>query len=269
VWRLCHALVVRVKTFCEKAGSGEINLPAKSAGKSVRHIIRLILPFTLILAAHAATIVVPGSSDGAEGDINQGFPFNISFFSRDSQRYQQLYQAGEFPGPMLITGMDFRLDSQDDPFSSTLPSIQIDLATAVGASLNTTFANNVGPDDTTVFAKGLLALSSAGTGPADGPKDFDIHIQFTTPFFYDPSKGSLLLDVRNFGGGSSAQFDAVSSSGDSVSRVASFDVDDPSGPADTIGLVTRFDFVAVPEPATGAIAGLAIAALFARRLVRR
>ena len=230
--------------------------------------MRWILPFTLTLAAHAATIVVPGSSNGTEGEINQGFPFNIGFLLRDSQRYQQLYRAEAFPGPILITGIDFRLDAQDDPFSSTLPSLQIDLATALRTSLSTTFANNVGPDDTTVFAKEELALSSAGTGPANGPKDFDIHIQFTTSFFYDPSKGSLLLDVRNFGGGSSAQFDAVNSVADSVSRVVSFNVDDTSGISDSIGLVTRFDFEAVPEPATGAIAGLALVAMFARRLRR-
>lgn len=231
--------------------------------------MRWILPFTLLLSARAATIVVPGSSTGAEGNLNQGFPFNIDLFSRDSQRYEQLYDAKEFSGPMRITGIDFRLDSEDNPFTSTLPSIQIDLATALRSSLSTTFANNVGPDDTIVFAQGQLALSSAGTGPANGPKDFDIHIEFMTPFFYDPSKGSLLLDVRNFSAGSTAQFDAVNSTRDSVSRVVSFEVDDPSGIADTIGLVTRFDFESVPEPGTGVPAALALAAVFARRRLCR
>ena len=168
----------------------------------------------------------------------------------------------------MITGIDFRLDFQEDPFSATLPSVQIDLSTSPGDALSTFFAQNIGADDTVVFAKGPLALSSAGTGPANGPRDFDIHIQFTTPFFYDPSKGPLLLDVRNFGGGTSAQFDAVNSTTDSVSRVASFSVDDESGIADTIGLVTRFDYQTVPEPATGAMAGAMIISFLSLRAVR-
>ncbi len=231
----------------------------------MRKTLRWILPFTLTLAAHAATIVVPGASAGTEGDSNFAFPFNITPFFQDSQRYQQLYSASAFSGVMLITGMDFRLDAQENPFSATLPSVQIDLATARRSSLSTTFADNVGADDTVVFAKGALALSSAGTGPDNGPKDFDIHIQFTTPFLYDPSKGGLLLDVRNFGGGTTAQFDAVNSNTDSVSDIRSFSVDDASGPASTIGLVTRFDFNAVPEPATGTLAALALAALVGLR----
>jgi hypothetical protein len=43
-------------------------------------------------------------------------------------------------------------------------------------ALSTTFANNIGADDTVVFGAGALALSSAFTGPAGGPKNFDIVI---------------------------------------------------------------------------------------------
>ena len=50
------------------------------------------------------------------------------------------------------------------------------------------FANNVGADDTIVHS-GSLFLSSAFTGPAGGPKGFDILIHLTTPFTYDPASG--------------------------------------------------------------------------------
>jgi hypothetical protein len=83
--------------------------------------------------------------------------------------------------------------------------------------LSATFANNVGADDTVVFS-GPLSLSSAFTGPSAGPKDFDIVITLQTPFLYDPSAGNLLLDVRNFSGGTTIQFDAEASDSDPVSR---------------------------------------------------
>ncbi len=86
--------------------------------------------------------------------------------------------------------------------------------------LSTTFANNVGPDDTIVFNRGPLALTSAGTDL------FDITINFDTPFLYDPALGNLLLDVRNFGGtpNTTPAFDSQSTFGDSISRLWEPDV---------------------------------------------
>jgi hypothetical protein len=113
----------------------------------------------------------------------------------------------------------------------------------------------VGGDDQVVFAPGPLSLSSADTGPVSGPKDFDIVINLTTPFLYNPVAGNLLLDVRNFGGGRTTQFDAELTTGDSISRVYTNDgngVSDSSGNPDTSGLVTEFQFApgtsVVPEP---------------------
>src|SRR5207249_8841041 len=106
--------------------------------------------------------------------------------------------------------------------TSTLPDIQIDLSTTSAGDdgLSTTYANNVGADDTVVFTRGALTLSSAFTGPPDGPKDFDIIITLTTPFLYNPALGNLLLDVRNFGGGFTTVLDAVpNQTGDGVSPV--------------------------------------------------
>ena len=208
--------------------------------------------------ARADFVVAPNANANVEGDGNNGFPFNIQDFGISTMRYQQVYDSSQFSslgGPKLITEIIFRPDAQSgQAFSSTLSSIQIDLSTTSAApgGLSNTFANNVGADDKVVYGLGSLSLSSAFTGPANGPKDFDIVINLTTPFLYDPSKGNLLMDVRNFGGGSTTQFDAVQNSS-VTDRVWNTNVN--SGTATSSGLyelVTEFAYTssAVPEPAT-------------------
>jgi PEP-CTERM motif len=203
------------------------------------------------------TVVVPNGARTIEGDTNNNYPFNLAVTGLPSQRYQQVYAASQFgglPSGGLITQIVFRPDASfGQAFTSTLPDIQIDLSTTSAADdgLSTTFSDNVGADDTVVFGRGPLTLSSSFTGPPDGPKDFDIIITLTTPFFYNPAHGNLLLDVRNFGGGTTTFFDAVFQTGDGVSRVFNSDVNSGTGNTDTEGLVTGF--VIVPEPGSAAM----------------
>jgi hypothetical protein len=232
---------------------------------------RLVVAILALGAAQAsANVIVPSAETSVEGSTNNGFPFNITAFGQTSQRYQQVYSSSEFSGPFLITDIEFRPDAQSGAaFSSTLSSIQIDLSTTTAAvdGLSSTFAANVGPNDTVVYS-GPLTLSSSFTGPAAGPKDFDIVIVLQTPFLYDPALGNLLLDVRNFDGGSTTQFDAEFLPDDSISRVFTFDtgVSSPTGTPDTLGLITSFSgSAAVPEPGTLALVGLAVAGLAWRR----
>ena len=155
-----------------------------------------------------------------------------------------------------------------------MPDIQINLSTtsATDDNLSLTFANNVGITDTIVFARGPLSLSSAFTGSANGPKDFDIVITLTTPFFYDPSMGNLLMEVRNFGGGQTSFFDATSSFAffDGVSRVTTSTIGNANSTVadnrDSLGLVTGFTIV--PEPASAVLlfaGGGMLLAWFGRR----
>ena len=203
--------------------------------------------------AHAVvpTVVVPNSARTVEGNANNSYPFNITPFGLPSQRYQQLYAASQFGGGGLITQIIFRPDAfAGHAFTSTLSDIQIDLAysSAPDDGLSTTYANNITAGDTIVFARGPLTLSSAFTGPPAGPKDFDIIITLTTPFLYNPALGNLLLDVRNFGGGTTTFFDAAFTTGDGSSRLFNSDVNSGTGSTDTEALVTGF--VIVPEPGT-------------------
>jgi hypothetical protein len=235
------------------------------------------------LAAAAAfgsgVLVIPGGDASTEGNSSNGLPFNISGISIASERYQQVYGSSAFPDNLiLITGIDFRPDATfGSAFSNTIPSIQIDLSTTPSAvdALSLTFANNVGVDDVSVFPDGPLSLSSADTGPIGGPEAFDIHIQFTTPFLYDPVSGNLLLDVRVFDGASTTQFDAANSGSDAVSRVYTIGNGVGSATAngaDSIGLVTQFDFsdpTSVPEPSSALLCGAGLAAALALRRSRR
>ena len=220
-------------------------------------LLGALLLLGAINPAHAVvpTVVVPNSARTVEGNNNNSFPFDITTFGLPSQRYQQVYAASQFGGGGLITQIIFRPDAfAGHAFTSTLSDIQIDLAysSAPDDGLSTTYANNITAGDTIVFARGPLTLSSAFTGPPAGPKDFDIIITLTTPFFYNPALGNLLLDVRNFGAGSTTVFDAVFTSGDGVSRVFSTtNVNDPTGITDSLGLVTGFNIV--PEPGTAAM----------------
>lgn len=207
--------------------------------------------------APATTVVVPNSSATLEGDTANAFPFDLSvhFPPIPSMRYQQVFQSSEFSafgGPTLITQIAFRPDAAyGNAFSSILPSVRIDISTTSAApdTLSSTFANNLGADNRTVYS-GSLPLSSAFTGLAGGPMNFDIIINLTTPFLYDPAAGNLLLDIRNFRGGSTTFFDVQSTSGDSTSRAFSTvtgSVDDLSGDADSTGLITQFTGSPVPE----------------------
>jgi hypothetical protein len=242
----------------------------------------LLLSGTLVggTALAEPIVVVPGMSATVEGSGEALFPFDVGASLATSARYQQVYAASAFGAliqPENITQISFRPDADfagsSSAFSTTLPSIQIDLSTTSvnPDSLSTAFADNVGTDDTAVF-KGPLSLSSADTGPLNGPRDFDITIDLPNHFRYDPSQGNLLLDVRNFGGGITTVFDLQNAPGDSVSRVGTNGlgggtVDSTMADfADTGGLVTQFAF-AVPEPPGLLIFGfgLTVLAVFGRK----
>jgi hypothetical protein len=218
-------------------------------------IRELILATSALLlygsSACADSIVVPNAQAAAEGNDN-----NFGPFFNNSVRYQQVYSASQFPAstvPLEITGISFRPDGSVNDPSLTLifDSVQIDLSTtgATPASLSTTFADNVGADDKTVF-NSFVFMHAPVTGPVGGPKDFTVNFSIT-PFIYDPTAGNLLMDVRAFesGGGISAFLDAESGS-PFTAHVDAPGLGAASGDFFGTGLVTQFQFTAVPEPST-------------------
>jgi hypothetical protein len=200
------------------------------------------------------TIFVPNALVNVEGNAYSRSPFGI-FGTNSSIRYQQVYDASQFslvPRGGWIWEIEFRPDGAIWPgytYNTTLANVQVDLSTTSKGpdGLSTAFSENIGPDDNVVFSGPLKIGDGAVSGPGLIP------VRLSTPFFYDPRLGNLLLDVRDFQGTSNVfvgPFDAESTTGDSISSVSSaFDEDSVtavSGTTSTIGLYTQF-VIGVPE----------------------
>jgi hypothetical protein len=207
-------------------------------------------------------IVAPNELSGKQGDVGNLFPL----FAAQPIRYQQVYASNQFTrlaaGGEQINSVAFRVHAPDVPFTGSVPQLQVNLSTTSRTpdNLSSVFSENVGTDDTQVFS-GPLQVSSTGLHSPDGPENFEIVITFSQPFLYDPSKGNLLLDIRNAQGGTETppldqELDASSAAGDGVSRV--YNYGDAAAPAagktggadenDSLGLVTQFGTSANPAP---------------------
>jgi len=224
--------------------------------------------FLACVSAQAALVVVPNALADVEGNTNNSIPFDLDDIFGPT-RYQQVFAASQFSaGASLITQIAFRPDSTFGfAFSSTLPNIQINLSTTAAGpdTLSPVFALNVGANDQIVFSGALALSSDDAPGPGD-TRAFDIVINLTTPFLFNPGAGNLLLDVRNAGRGSTTSFDAHNEGGDSVSRAFSTSGVNSliADQVDTLGLVAQFTFAQAaqaPEPISLALIALGLAGL--------
>lgn len=193
-------------------------------------------------------------------------PFGMEELAVPSMRYQQVYTASAFAGlpPQggVITEIVFAADPVfSDWWSTTLPAVEVQMSVTQRGpdSLSPVFAENIGASSVTVYQRGLLQLSGIPGTPIT-------RIVFQTPYLYRPADGNLLLDIRNYQQALSpippnqiaGPIDAENMFGDSVSRMFAYDVNAPSGTADSLGLVTNFRITPIPEPSTMALLFLAI-----------
>src|SRR5262249_49432831 len=77
------------------------------------------------------------------------------------------------------------------------------------AGLSTTFAENLGTNNTLVF-DGTVNLKTGNLPGPGNTRQFDYVFPFTTPFLYDPAAGNLVLSLQIEGSGSAVTFDLVS-----------------------------------------------------------
>jgi extracellular elastinolytic metalloproteinase len=198
-----------------------------------------------VVGAVAQAPVVPSHRALTEGNSSNNFPFNIGGNNptAPSMRYQQIYARAEFGQAGLITALRFRRDGGALAFSTSGISVQINLGYAATsyASPSTTFANNIGAGTTTVLDTTNLTLSSSST---ESPRTFDVVIPLTTPFFYDPAQGDLLLDIFMRNSPTTRSFDtSVQGQQNVTRRITATSVTATTGTIDSSfsGLVTRFD----------------------------
>ncbi|MGH7294977.1 MAG: hypothetical protein ACRELB_08590, partial [Polyangiaceae bacterium] len=221
--------------------------------------------------ACASSIVVPAAFAGTNGDTSNIVPFGESspyFFS--TGRSQTVYDTALFAalpaGGFIITGLDFRTNYAH-AISYATPDIQIDLSTTAAAAggLSATVADNVGANDTVVFGAGPLSFSAQSSSTLD----FIMQVPLEHSFFYDPTKGNLLIDVRLFsapnGFDGSTQATQVTAG---VSRIFSNgDVNAATaGYFQPVASIMQVDYTLAPpapEPGSSAIIAASLAALSA------
>ncbi len=239
-----------------------------------RSVLLLAALFLVIPAlATPINVIAPSTYTNVAGNAP-----DTLFINPTGSRSQEVIgsdQFSAFNGPVKITQLSFRAAPGTGPTNFPLSNLDLNLSTTPffpntsgGATLiSSTFANNVGLDNTLVFS-GPLALSSPGCAAGTAPCPFDMVITFTTPFLYNSANGSLLLDFRMNGlNGISGTLDGASFSS-------------PGGPVASVGgllnaasgdLVLQGDIVQLtletPEPSSWALllCGLGALAPLARR----
>jgi hypothetical protein len=170
-------------------------------------------------------------------------PFGIGLSGSNlyTGEFQQIYASTAFAETMTIYGVAFRSGAPQ------LATADYDLTVSLGTTARTSGAPG------TTFISSLTPVFS-GDSPQvfTGARDFDLVLNFTVPFTYNPADGNLLLDVVMVSASSAtvAYFDAQErspvmgtlwSDGNSVLGTGNY------------GLVTEF---AIPEPSTFALLGL-------------
>ncbi|MBK6659686.1 MAG: hypothetical protein IPG43_16750 [Proteobacteria bacterium] len=240
--------------------------------------------FTRILAMLAATLygvvtapqlkadtVTIGTATGPSTHV----PFGFEDFAGNSP-YQQIYRGTRFGGaPVLITGLTVFVDTATAHLGAMNYSNQhVSLstsATAVGA-MSSSFAANRGSDFTEVFS-GSYTQGFAGF-PIDPCPIADCSatsLSFSfEPFLYDPSAGDLLMDVSGDGvfNGDHLYFQAGADRDVSSLKLGGLFGNDPIVSIG-FGLVTQFEFSAVPLPSPIWMLGAAFGGvLYSRRRVR-
>ncbi len=194
--------------------------------------------------AAVSSVVVPNANATVMGNTSNGFPFNIAYTGGYSSgmRYQQIYSASQFASAGIITALQFRLGSSASPFSTTGIDVQISLGYAATSvtTASTTFASNDGAGMVTVYNSSSLSLSSTSTS---SPRAFDIVINVSPSFNYNPSLGNLIVDISMLNVPRTAQFDAVTGS-TTTTRVYGGLTSTTGSISVGSGLVTKFSFAA-------------------------
>ena len=202
----------------------------------MRTILRTTLAIAAICAAAAlspAQALVIGTADTGNSAFNAPGTFGAYF--------QQIYSASSFGSSMNIGGISF-YNSQYPGGTPASGSFDIFLSVSNASIPNFDTSNGTttpyyDPSFTQVFHGTLSSISNG-----------QLNINFSSAFNYDPTKGNLLLTIRNndYSSGNNLFLDADVGNPNINFRMSSYPYDFNTG------LVTGFT-AAVPEPSTWAM----------------
>lgn len=223
----------------------------------------VMLVSTAATPAHAEIIrvVSPASAENVEGDTN----FRPRLVSH---RVQFLFPASDFAGlpesHRIITAFNFRADrTQTQPGTLNFGDERIWMSTTILSSLTNVFDDNHGSDKMLVH-DGPMSFPLLAAGSGLRPTDFADGVPLQTPFYYDPSRGNLLVErvvLANSPSGSVGAVDLQLTP--DVRRIV---IDNPAG---TVGVVSNavpvMEFQFVPEPTTMTLAGATFLSLVVGR----
>tara|TARA_R110002096_G_scaffold316425_1_gene510936 strand:+ start:4635 stop:5717 length:1083 start_codon:yes stop_codon:yes gene_type:complete len=137
---------------------------------------------------------LPASHTAMEGSTSTNVPFGRS----TPTRVQYVYDSMLFAGPVTISEVQFRLDG-----GSVAPAKMVDCEISMSTlplpliGMSSTFALNRGGDEQTVLSRQLLTLPAQTAGVV--PNSFLSPITLSTPFWFDPALGSLVMEIVVYG----------------------------------------------------------------------
>ncbi len=123
-------------------------------------------------SALAGAITITGGTDTA-GDCTFACVY----------RYQQVYAASDFSGPLTITSVDFVAGNSGTWSAGASFTLSIGTSSLGVNNLSSTFANNI--QGSTVF----------GTTVFSGTYTTNQLFGFLGSYNYDPSQGALIIDI--------------------------------------------------------------------------
>ena len=138
-------------------------------------------------------VVAPNELAAMEGNDS------ISVAGSGGFREQQLSFSEDFAllpeTHRTIVGFYSRPDqSVTTPSSARYDDILINASTTRATELGRAFTANYG-DEVVKLYEGPITISTAASGPPEGPRGLDYFFPFERPYAYDPDEGNLLLEI--------------------------------------------------------------------------